>query len=347
MNFKKYIPLEAKRYLKSYIDIHNMTGDLTAKNKVFVVLAADYGNLGDVAITFAQSKFLNDNLKNYEVIDVPISRNLTNIRKVKNIINKNDIITIVGGGNLTDNYQSIEDCRLKWVKAFPKNKIVSFPQTIDFSGSTSGNKSFNRSKKIYEAHNNLVMFARERISFDFMKSHLDVEVKLCPDIVLSLDKRDSTFARNGVLTCIRDDDESALTKEYRQSLLRELKVKFKDVTFSDTHIGEATLNVKERKIELEKIWNEFSGSKLVVTDRLHGMIFSVITGTPCIVLENNNHKIKQTYLNWLSDLGYIKLVCPESIKYIISEIDQLINAKISTVKSFNHSTLKNIFRGDV
>jgi pyruvyl transferase EpsI len=32
------------------------------KNQAYIFLAADYGNLGDVAITYAQTKFLEDNL---------------------------------------------------------------------------------------------------------------------------------------------------------------------------------------------------------------------------------------------------------------------------------------------
>ena len=33
----------------------------------------------------------------------------------------------------------------------------------------------------------------------------------------------------------------------------------------------------------------------MVTDRLHGMIFSIITKTPCVIIGNNHHKVKETY----------------------------------------------------
>jgi len=42
----------------------------------------------------------------------------------------------------------------------------------------------------------------------------------------------------------------------------------------------------------------------VITDRLHGMIFAFITGTPAIVLPNNNGKIEHSY-DWISECGYI------------------------------------------
>mgnify|MGYP002520369981 CR=1 FL=1 len=50
---------------------------------------------------------------------------------------------------------------------------------------------------------------------------------------------------------------------------------------------------------------QFSRAKVLVTDRLHGMVFAAITGTPCIVLSNYNHKVKGTY-EWIRYLPYIR-----------------------------------------
>ena len=50
-----------------------------------------------------------------------------------------------------------------------------------------------------------------------------------------------------------------------------------------------------------------SGKKLVVTDRLHCMIFCAVTGTPCIAFDNSNKKISGVYKMWLGDLNYISV----------------------------------------
>jgi len=42
------------------------------KNKAFVLMAAQYGNLGDVAITIAQIEFLERLLPNYEIYPIYI-----------------------------------------------------------------------------------------------------------------------------------------------------------------------------------------------------------------------------------------------------------------------------------
>ena len=68
--------------------------------------------------------------------------------------------------------------------------------------------------------------------------------------------------------------------------------------------------------------NKYRKSQLVITDRLHGMIFAAITSTPCIALGNYNHKIKACSKT-LEHLGYIQYIedidkIEEQIKYLIS-----------------------------
>lgn len=73
---------------------------------------------------------------------------------------------------------------------------------------------------------------------------------------------------------------------------------------------------------------ERASSKLLITDRLQGMVFAAITGTPCIVLNNNHYKVKGTY-EWISTLDYIeyvadiakveKLYCKRKCKFYIKD----------------------------
>ena len=77
-----------------------------------------------------------------------------------------------------------------------------------------------------------------------------------------------------------------------------------------------------RKKEVKNKLEQFKKAKLIITDRLHGMIFAAITSTPCIALGNYNHKIKSCS-ETLEHLGYIKYVdnveeIDENIKYLMS-----------------------------
>lgn len=74
--------------------------------------------------------------------------------------------------------------------------------------------------------------------------------------------------------------------------------------------------------------NEISQLDIVITDRLHGMIFCYITGTPCIVFDNDNHKISETYKKWLKETcNYIILLEDTKTDILIDSISKLKQIK--------------------
>lgn len=301
------------------------------KKHAFIFLAADYGNLGDVAITYAQTKFLNDKLgSDFEVIEIPISHSLEGLHFVKKNIQSGDIVTSVGGGNLGDLYDQIEFIRQMAVQFFPHNKFISFPQTFDFNDSSSGRKALEVAKKTYNNHPDLYFVAREKTSYDLMRTHFtNATVLLTPDIVISLDQQDPKKQRKGAVICMRQDQEKNLSEKQTAFIQDEIKNRFESVSYYDTHINKNSLSTQERENELEKIWDAFKSAELVITDRLHGMIFCYITNTPCLVFQNNNHKVRETY-DWIKGNSNINLV-PEFSENAIKEF--------FTQSGFNTGTL--------
>jgi pyruvyl transferase EpsI len=278
------------------------------KQKVLVALAADYGNLGDVAITSAQEAFLRSCLPGHEIIDFPISSTFTRMKALKRVMTSDDIVTIVGGGNMGDLHSTIEDCRRFVIEKFHRNRVVSFPQTIDFSRSPVGRRELRKTAEIYRKHRDLHLFARESVSYELMKKVFPCNyVHLVPDIVLSLDRAEPTRERQGVMLCMRNDNESAFSAKERSTFLCRIFAALPDHLEIDTHLGRDGLGIQEREEGFTKILDSFKKARVVITDRLHGMIFAVITCTPCVVLQNNNHKIKSTYETWLRPLGHIRL----------------------------------------
>ena len=317
INFRtKYFALLQLQRLKPFNYFRDFVIDYN-KRYAFVFLAADYGNLGDVAITYAQTKFLKAKLgNNTEVIEIPISQSLEGLQFVRKYIKAGDIVTSVGGGNLGDLYDQIEYIRQLVVRYFPKNKFISFPQTFDFSDTTEGIKALAVAAKVYNAHPNIFFVAREKTSYDLMKKHFDkTTVLLTPDIVISLNEEHPIQERNGAVICLRGDKEKNLTKEQNFFIQSEIEKRFKKVVFNDTHIDRNQLSIAEREDELQKIWNTFKSAELVITDRLHGMIFCYITNTPCLVFQNNNHKVRETY-DWIKENKNINLVEDFSEEYI-------------------------------
>lgn len=324
---KKYISFEVKirlllllqKFKKNHFSKEYFFS--SSDEKIIIFLAADYSNLGDVAITYAQNQFINTHTKNAKIIEIPISRTIEGITYVKSILNSNDKITLIGGGNFGDAYAQIESLRQLVILNFPNNKIISFPQTIDFSNTPKGKKALQKAVKIYSQNKKLYFFVREEKSLQLMQEHFkDVKIDLIPDIVLSLDKTMPKSIRKGVTLSLRSDMERLLNESQNQELLKWVYKKFEDITVYDTHIDKGTLSVNQREEELHKIWDQYRVSEIVITDRLHGMIFSYITNTPVIVFLNNNHKIEFSYL-WISSASN----CCLMKKMDIHQMDQFVN----------------------
>lgn len=271
-------------------------------NKIIITLAADYGNLGDIAIAYAQNKFLRDSFPDRKIIVVPISQTYHKLRSLKKKTNKNDIITITGGGNMGDIYKDIEEQRRFVIKKFPGNKIVSFPQTIDFSETNTGKKELLKTQSIYNSHNNLTIFARERKSYDKMKQIFEKnKVILAPDIVLYLDESKREYKRDTdrLILCLRDDKETSSQKIRKH--IKDIEKEYTHILSLDTLINANKISPEKGQYELQRLWEHFASSGLVITDRLHGMIFCAITNTPCIALNNSNGKVRGVFNEWIKN----------------------------------------------
>lgn len=315
--------------------------------KIIIMGIPHHGNIGDNAIAIAEEEIINQ-FNNYEIYQMPEDNLYKCVKRVKKIINEDDIILLHGGGNIGDTYEIPEKGRREVIKEFPNNKIIIFPQTVYFSNTESGKKELEISKKIYNAHNNLVMLAREKKSYNFMKKHFNnAKIYLTPDIVMTL-KKEKNIRRNGVLLLFRNDKEKTLDDKIIENIKKEVVKNNYKYTISDMNVGTTILkNVggKYREKLLNDKFEEFQTSELVITDRLHGMIFAAITGTPCIVFSNFNHKIIESY-EWLKNLNYIKY-CDDYSKIgdLIIELKNIKETKYDN--SFALNTIVSILKKEI
>ena len=131
-------------------------------------------------------------------------------------------------------------------------------------------------------------------------------ILLTPDIVLSMGVQEFNNARDGILFCFRDDQEKALSDGDIKELVKKLEIQgFACSKTSMIYSRHITAGMWEEVVR--KKMSEISSAKLLITDRLHGMIFAALTQTPCIVFGNNHHKVLGVY-QWLKELNYIQFV---------------------------------------
>ena len=296
----KYGPQYLKR---KEIDIPNSKDPI-----VYYLDSPDYGNIGDLAIREGVIEFIKSVLPGKQIVEITQDEFPEVLHYLRKSIRPIDILCLTGGGSMGATYQKFEMIRRLVIKSFPNNRVVVFPQTIDYKNTSYGMKEKVRASKIYSNNKNLTITARENISYKLMKQlYNNTNVILTPDIVLSLQNYFYEGDKKGVLLAIRDDIESKINSNDRGKIKKKCEELGEEVLTTDTTLDISGIGRNQLHDLVPNKIKEFGSSKLVVTDRLHGMIFSVISGTPCIVFENSNHKIAGTY-EWLKDLEHVFLV---------------------------------------
>lgn len=295
------------------------------KKMIYIINTPLHNNIGDSAIAYAQNLFIQKNINDdYKIVEVT-SGEWERFRKVLGmIVREKDIIMQLGGGNMGYEWFNEEIERRRIIQEFPNNKMIIFPQTIYYGDSEEGKKEFENSKRIYNNHTDLHLIAREKVSYEIMKkAYPNCDVILTPDIVLSMDELDNPYKRDGITFCFRRDVEKVLSEEEEQYIIDECKKISDKVIFTDMMSERPVTKENRVEIIMDK-FKDFQKSELVITDRLHGMVFCAISGTPCIVFGNYNQKVKGTY-EWINYLNYIKYA--SSVDEVKSCLQELIKIK--------------------
>ena len=285
------------------------------KKRAFIVGTPIHGNLGDQAILQSELNFFSNRL---QMKPIPIESYLasTKVGLLKKII-RNDTIYIHGGGFMGSLWPEEEEMFRKIIKTFPNNKIIVLPQTCYFEGDKSS--TFMESKSVYESHDDITYIMRERRAYDYMRKNFpSCKIELIPDMVLSEQPTDIGKKREGILCCFRNDKEKVFDGE--ENIIRKLKCYKKPIRQSDTIIHKKVFFFNRRRVLKRKLM-EFSRSELVVTDRLHGMVFAYITKTPCLAIDNKSHKVLGLY-EWIKKSNYIRVYSANSFR---GDIEELLN----------------------
>ncbi len=288
----------------------------------FLVLTPEHGNIGDHAIAKAE-RLLLDKL-GITYIEIT-GKKLKALHEagVIGVLNGSTIYVNGGGFLGTLWYQGGEALLREIIRHNPKSRIIAFPNTFYYEDSAWGKKELQKSVEIYNAHNRLTIYARDKQSYEKMKI-LYRDVRLMPDIVLSLPPVHANYERSGCIWCMRRDHEKTISVPNENKLKQILRSLFdNDITVTDM-VEEYAVSPECRNVEIQKKLDQFSKAKLVVTDRLHAMIFCALSGTPCVVIDSKSPKVRGVYA-WINNLCYIKFA--DSIEAFESIVIELMNMK--------------------
>jgi len=340
----KHILWKLKEYIEASRRINKAFSKTTNKKRIILIGSPEHGNLGDHAISVAEMQFFKDKIPEFETVEISgyMYRKAGNY--LKKLINSNDIIAITGGGFIGDIWMEEEFLVRSIIENFSENKIIVMPQTIFFCDDIGEERElFIRA---CNNHSNLHITCRDRASYLMAKNDIVLKnVYYVPDIVLYLKPDIKKVKSNHISVCFREDRESSFADDNKQKIFDFLEEKEFDLKFFSTiHTGNVSLEDREER--LKEIFENIASSKLVITDRLHAMIFSTITSTPCIAIDNISGKVSGVYA-WIRDQEYIKFAkSNEEFEVLFDDIMSINDFKVNYDKKSierQYEPLVNLF----
>lgn len=266
-------------------------------------------NVGDLLINLGTERFLSDNKRH---IDYRFS--LLDYRKFEHLIQPHHVLVFHGGGNLGDVWPAHEPVRQNLLKRFPKNKAVVLPQTVFVKNVDD----VDRFASAYRDHEDCVIFTRDQRSHDIVKNQFKVRTLMMPDLAHHLwgqpdfpafvqASGELVLLRKDVEAPVRDveidyiDWDDLVTKgQYLRHKALSYGMKFNPMAWLQPKILKAWYD--ERDAIIHSCVAKFNAKSVVTTDRLHGIILSLLLGKRINMRDNNYGKLS-TYNNaWLEGL---------------------------------------------
>lgn len=252
-------------------------------------------------------------------------------------------ILLHGGGNFGDIWEFYQDFRLQIIKKYKKNKIFIFPQSVEYKD----RGKMLKDAKVFSAHKNLIICARDAFSYELLKENFDNTILLVPDMAFCSNFTRLKSETGKTLLLKRKDRELGKNIDYDQFTNFDLRdwPSFDDSLFnfvhrvwekvnrmfaknfvknknSDTTFGLCVLRDKEYLVQ--KGIEFISEYDLVITTRLHGHILSLLLGIPSIMIDNNYGKNSRFYDTWLKDFPNSTIVSNnEQLKRAIKDFQKL------------------------
>lgn len=279
----KYFIYRQKKYTKQQINL--------GKNKtpmIYLFCIPIHPNLGDQAQLMCIKEWFKEHFPEYTIAEIcSRATPLDYLEQINKQIKPDDLI-FIHSGYLFMNETTDVPMILDIAKTFKHNPIIILPQTVNFPSKTI-EQNF---QEIFNSNPNITLLCRDFISYDKAKILFPkIKCFAFPDIVTSLI---GTFEyehnREGICFCLRNDKEKFFSDVELSNLFNNLSAYKKTILDTTLIISPFKMNRYRKKIIYDMI-KTLAYSRLVITDRYHGTIFSVIANTPVIIINSTDHKL--------------------------------------------------------
>lgn len=289
--------------------IKDALSNVVSPGPVALVDYPDFSNVGDSAIWLGQVAYVQHELRvrpsyccslgDYSAVALRLSM-------------PEGTILLTGGGNFGTLWRRHQDFRIELLERFPGHPIIQLPQSIHFSD----DKSVAETARAICKHGAFTMLVRDRKSFEFTAAKFDCPVHLCPDMALYIGPTAREPSAVDLLYLLRTDSEQIgelrapdtdeikiVTDWLMESRYRRRLSKLAGLVRSIVAGGGATARTME--VFNAVAWNRYrrgvkilSQGKVVVTDRLHAHIISILLNIPHVALDNSYGKLGRFIEAW-------------------------------------------------
>lgn len=318
-------PNEAKRSSTSLIDsqkalLRKVAADLLSPGQDYALVDfPNFSNVGDSAIWLGARAMLEEATGRPPAYVSTIKG--FDEAALKAAVGSGPIL-INGGGNFGDLWSAHQDLREELLRRFPGRPVIQLPQSIKFND-LAGARHF---AELSRQHGNFTLMVRDRASREFARNVLGIDAPLVPDCAIYLEpQRRRAEAQFATVMLLRTDTERA---DVEQHLLHELDnsllfdwIEEPSDLFRDAKRQARTKSLlrlqfrrSSRRLtlfdelarrRLERGLAMLSLGEVVITDRLHGHILSLLLDLPQITLDNSYGKVSGYIEAWNS--GYERL----------------------------------------
>lgn len=268
-------------------------------------------NVGDLLINMGTEKWFGE--YGYDVV---FRRSVFDfdVRQLR-ALPPDTTIVLHGGGNFGDIWDIHQKLRERVAAALPSHRIVLFPQSVHFSSAERAAEA----AAIFSRNENLHICVRDEFSADYVSAAFSNPVYLFPDMAHQLwpmatgtigeadgrpplylfraDKEAAPGIANDAGTSSIDWEDLMTARHI--TLYKAVK-RWVEATAA---VGGSATNhhlwypVRDRIVTA--MAGHLAEADHVVTDRLHGMIFSALVGREVIFHDNNYGKLRRYYDTWL------------------------------------------------
>lgn len=287
-------------YIKIFFDRYS---DYTSR--IILLGVPEHGNIGDHAITIGEENFFKKNFPNLPYVMFPweFLNSYWNFLKLK--IKPTDLICIQGGGFLGTLWENEQENLTKALNLFNHNHIIIMPQSFWYDGDADHKLLMESFENAMKRCDNLCVCIREERSLErFQHKFPEITTMLIPDMAFYIQNKVNTKRSDNVLLCLRGDKEKISPES--QDIALAVKALGYSIKETSTVVNE-NIPIGMSELYVCNKLTEFASASLVITDRLHGLIFSAITNTPCIAFDNLSGKVHGIY-HWIEDIPTIRLI---------------------------------------